>query len=169
MKKILIGMIIVLMLLIPSVVATSELKYDIIESKNNNDGNPDLVITEIRPDTGDVPLITGTEVTIKNVGDASFSGEIRVRLKVDRIIFGFLPIESQYTAVQSFTDNSFSPGEKYYMHFPYMPEERFRSFRFIATVDPFDEIWEENDLNNKMKERFFIFDIDNALFGWWDY
>ena len=161
-------MVIVFMLLLPSVVVANESESEIFETQNK-EGKPDLYVQWIEPDTGDVPLITGTVCLIRNRGDAPASGEIAVRLVVWEAIFGIFPIIKECDEISSFTDSSFTPSERRYVYFSYMPEERFHFYRFTAYVDCYGSVDESDEDNNSRTERTFIFDIEDAFFGWWDF
>ena len=179
MKKIVIGVFIVLMLLIPSSTAMFDSSLesdDVIKSQNtvNNDGLADLIITNIfsyKVDTGDpLSYLEGLKITIKNIGDTTIPSytHYEVHFVVTKLLFGIFPIKVVEDEVWvTIPDFNLHPGASKELVINdgwtnSLTYGRIGIFKVHVTVNP--EVEEENYDNNKYSERFFGY---NFMFVWW--
>ncbi|UCD14577.1 MAG: hypothetical protein JSW60_03935 [Thermoplasmatales archaeon] len=160
-KKLIIGLLFALMLLLPSSVALSN------STQYSRDNElPDLVVTDIYPYTHCIPVATNMACWIKNKGDSTAVGSIDVGLIVWRMVFGIIPIKV-YEDIESETTNGLNPGGKVQFQFNYLPSKGLRIYRFDCYVNVYNRTEESNYDNNHYSETHFVLDPESAMFGWW--
>lgn len=96
MKKILVGMIVVLMLLLPSVIATADLDSNTSQPLNINEGKPDLIVEKFFV-MGRFPWnCYDLYCRIRNIGTKNFSlnGKLTFIWSLKKNIFGLIPIKT---------------------------------------------------------------------------
>lgn len=158
------GIIIVLMLLIPSVSAASDLKSVGLESQNIGEGKADLIIEKIVWEWSDtIPYVKDMSLVVRNIGDATVTEKIWIEVLLRYYILGFIPSHITYHYHGTSTPSGgLEPGETVKIHFG---DDNFILlvgwFRFECEVNPNHEIDEWDYGNNYYNAKYF------KIFHWW--
>lgn len=162
MKKILVGICIVLMVFsssviaIPSKVNDEEFK---IQNLINND-LPDLIIEDIVIRTGHFPGEQDFYCKVKNIGNSPTPDEIEAQIIVIKLIFVIIPISIVFKKSSShFIGGTLDPGETielFLLGDDYFPNY-FGIYKFYCTVNPNIKFLELQYNNNKYNEKHFVF------------
>ena len=150
---------IVVMLLIPSAIAMSEISSDnkdVIESQNTGSGKADLIITDIVIKPGHFPYERDLYCQVENIGDTKTEGIIELHIVVKHMLFGLFPIKTIKTYDISH-GLVIDPGEIEDLLFADARDiPSFGFFKFFCIVNPDQTIEEEFYFNNIYDERFLI-------------
>jgi hypothetical protein len=162
MKKILIGLVIVLMLLLPVVSAFNIDSSNVNVQTNNNDIDlPDLIIEDIYEKYGWNPYVRDWVCLIKNIGNVACPPYkaywINVNLTIERIRFGNVYKTENYNITNNIgMSPPLQPGEsQYILIFSDEYISDYGRLYFSSIVNPYHTMEESNYDNNYYEEVVF--------------
>ena len=171
-KKILIGSIIaVVILLLPSNIAMSELgsdDVDVIKIQNTGSGGqPDLIITDIWFGPGWHPYVNEIGFTVENIGDAKVpDGQwIEGNIVVYRLHLGIIPVyyKTHNVVWSSFT--GLGPGQSKEVGFG--DDDEYPAFGFFRFYGDVYTAGESDYRNNDRKETMFTIVVFPSMVHAW--
>jgi hypothetical protein len=163
MKKIVVGILIAFLLLLPSIISASELESEKLKVQSTGEGKADLIIEKIIFEQDDYLWnVNDVFVVVKNIGNTTVTKNIVVEGKVIFYRFIIIPWAEYHIYGRPYTPSALEPGksvkiwignDQTYMTFGFL--------RFVIEVNPNKIIEEEEYSNNFYNERFL------KIFGWW--
>jgi len=171
LKKELVFVIIVLFIsmgFIPITNGITQQKQELADNQvknlilSNIEGKPDLVVTDIYPQTTCTPMVSGMAIWVVNIGDATATGSVHIHFVVKRLLFGIFPIPI-YRDEESRDVSELTPGSRIIMHGP--ATDKIGFYQFCCTINPHKSIEESNYNNNYYSVKFLVLDPEWA-WGW---
>lgn len=164
MRKIFIGIIIVLMLLLPSIPAMSELNLNDenhIESQNIvNSGKPDLIITNVWFDPINIPPGPwyNIKITIKNIGDEKVDENEDINISIIVKKWFFITYKTYDITIKG----GLEPGKRNHSTFVVWDYDYIPGFyRFKCNVNV-DKTIDESDYQNNIYSEYAL-----KIFSFW--